>query len=177
MNDSTSKRYPRRGFASMDPQRVREIASQGGQSAHKHGPCTQVDERGSQQGRPPRRARAQGQARREEGGTAMTANTDGVPAPHDPLRQAAEQFVASCKDGNVADLIDYYEEIFTEALGVAPPHPPLAQGFDGSAVRPGPNHSTIEIWYDTEDQARAAHKVIRDLIDASGVKTPLEGQR
>jgi DNA (cytosine-5)-methyltransferase 1 len=40
-------------------------------------------------------------------------------APHDPLRQAAEQFVASCKDGNVADLIDYYEEIFTEALGVA----------------------------------------------------------
>jgi hypothetical protein len=48
---------------------------------------------------------------------------------------------------------------------------PLAEGFDGSAVRPGPNHSTIEIWYDTEEQARAAHKVIRDLIDgAAGMR-------
>jgi DNA-binding CsgD family transcriptional regulator len=35
----------------------------------------------------------------------------------DPLRQAAEQFLASCKDGNVADLAGYYEDIFTEALG------------------------------------------------------------
>jgi hypothetical protein len=59
--------------------------------------------------------------------------------------------------------------------GVAPSHPPLSQGFDGSAVRPGPNHSTIEIWYDTEEQARAAHKVIRDLIDASGVKEDQRG--
>jgi hypothetical protein len=56
-----------------------------------------------------------------------------------------------------------------EPAGVAPSDASLAEGFDGSTVRPGANHSTIEIWYDTEEQARAAHKVIRALIDASGV--------
>lgn len=37
---------------------------------------------------------------------------------------------------------------------------PPQEGFDGSTVRVGPNHSTIEIWYDTEAQARAAHRAI-----------------
>jgi hypothetical protein len=36
--------------------------------------------------------------------------------PHDPLRSAAEQFLASCKDGNVPELLDYYADIFKEAL-------------------------------------------------------------
>lgn len=42
----------------------------------------------------------------------------------------------------------------------------MIEGFDGSAVRPGPNHTTIEVWYDTEAQARAAHEAIRNLIYA-----------
>lgn len=33
----TEKRYPKRGFASMDPARQREIASQGGITAHRMG--------------------------------------------------------------------------------------------------------------------------------------------
>ena len=33
------------------------------------------------------------------------------------LKNAAEQFIASCGDGNVADLLDYYEDIFRDALG------------------------------------------------------------
>lgn len=32
------------------------------------------------------------------------------------LTSAAEQFLASCQDGDVKDLIDYYQDIFTEAL-------------------------------------------------------------
>jgi hypothetical protein len=56
------------------------------------------------------------------------------------------------------------------AAGVnAPVEPNLAEGFDGSSVRAGPNHSTIEIWYDTHDQAVAAHKFFNDLVDAAGV--------
>lgn len=52
----------------------------------------------------------------------------------------------------------------------------LTDGFDGSAVRPGPNHSTIEIWYDTEAQANAARKVILELIDSAyGVALPATG--
>lgn len=43
----------------------------------------------------------------------------------------------------------------------------LTDGFDGSAVRVGPNHSTIEIWYDTQAQARAARRVILGLIGAA----------
>jgi hypothetical protein len=34
----------------------------------------------------------------------------------DPLRKAVEQFLASYKDGNVHDMLDYYEEIFRNAL-------------------------------------------------------------
>ncbi len=34
---TTARTKSRRGFASMDPQRQREIASQGGQSAHRQG--------------------------------------------------------------------------------------------------------------------------------------------
>lgn len=52
------------------------------------------------------------------------------------------------------------------AAGVGGPLAPLADGYDGSAVRPGPNHSTVEVWYDTEAQARAAHKALVGLIDA-----------
>jgi hypothetical protein len=43
----------------------------------------------------------------------------------------------------------------------------LSDGYDGSGLIVGPNHSTIEIWYDTEDQAVAARRVILDLIDAA----------
>jgi len=39
------------------------------------------------------------------------------------LRQAAEQFVAAHKDGNVAELADYFEDIFSEALGERPEMP------------------------------------------------------
>jgi hypothetical protein len=60
-----------------------------------------------------------------------------------------------------------------DGSGVAPtPVPNLAEGFDGSSVRAGPNHSTIEIWYDTHEQAVAAHKFFNDLVDAAaGVET------
>lgn len=51
--------------------------------------------------------------------------------PHDPLRQAAEQFLASCKDGNVRELVDYYEAIFSEALSSTP-----AQGDGGTGGVP-----------------------------------------
>ena len=34
---SQKKKHPTRGFASMDPQRQREIASMGGQTAHRDG--------------------------------------------------------------------------------------------------------------------------------------------
>ena len=34
---SQRKRYPRRGFASMDPEQQRQIASSGGRTAHKKG--------------------------------------------------------------------------------------------------------------------------------------------
>lgn len=36
------------------------------------------------------------------------------------LAQAAEQFLASCKDGNAGDLLGYYAEIFSEALSGGP---------------------------------------------------------
>lgn len=39
----TTKRYPRRGFGSMDPQRQREIASAGGRTAHKKGTAHKWD--------------------------------------------------------------------------------------------------------------------------------------
>lgn len=32
------------------------------------------------------------------------------------LRAAAEQFIAAYKDGNAVDLLDYFEDIFSEAL-------------------------------------------------------------
>jgi general stress protein YciG len=35
------KKFPKRGFASMDPQRVREICSMGGQAAHRKGTAHQ----------------------------------------------------------------------------------------------------------------------------------------
>lgn len=41
----------------------------------------------------------------------------------------------------------------------------LVDGFDGIAVRVGPNHSTVEIWYDTEAQACAALLSISGLMD------------
>ncbi len=34
---SLMKRYPTRGFASMDPEKVRAIASKGGKAGHAHG--------------------------------------------------------------------------------------------------------------------------------------------
>lgn len=58
-------------------------------------------------------------------------------------------------------------------------HSELAEGFDGSTVRVGPNHSTIEIWYDTEAQARSAHGVIVQMIDealTSDAQECCEGQ-
>lgn len=36
-NDSTGKSRSRRGFAAMDPERQRQIASLGGRAAHKSG--------------------------------------------------------------------------------------------------------------------------------------------
>lgn len=40
---------------------------------------------------------------------------------HIALFNAAEQFVASCKDGDVAKLLDYYQDIFEDALKQAAP--------------------------------------------------------
>jgi hypothetical protein len=38
-------------------------------------------------------------------------------------------------------------------------------GFDGSGVSEGPNHSTVELWFDTKEQADAAHEAFLDMID------------
>lgn len=42
-----------------------------------------------------------------------------TPGPWLDLLQAAEQFLASVNDGNVADLIEYYADIFAEAVANA----------------------------------------------------------
>lgn len=55
------------------------------------------------------------------------------------------------------------------SYGVASARPNLQEGFDGSSVREGPNHSTIEIWYDTHQQAMAAHTAFLNMMDACGV--------
>jgi hypothetical protein len=53
------------------------------------------------------------------------------------------------------------------AAGALVDRPSLAEGFDGSSVRAGLNHSTIEIWYDTHEQAVAARKYFNELVDAA----------
>lgn len=57
-----------------------------------------------------------------------------------------------------------WEPLFTAP---AAPAQTWARGFDGSSVRAGPNHSTIEIWFDTHEQAIDAHKAFNDLIEAA----------
>jgi hypothetical protein len=53
----------------------------------------------------------------------------------------------------------------------------LADGFDGSAIRHGPNHSTIEFFYDSESQADAAYRAILYAIeDASCLRAEGLGQ-
>ena len=32
------------------------------------------------------------------------------------LKSAAEQFIEACSDGNVEDMLEYFEDIFKEAL-------------------------------------------------------------
>lgn len=40
---------------------------------------------------------------------------------HDPLRNAIEQFAAALKDGNAAELADYFADILRDALRATPP--------------------------------------------------------
>lgn len=60
---NTPKKPGRRGFASMDPARVREIASMGGTTAHRQGKAHQfTSEEARQAGK--RRAELAGQRRK-----------------------------------------------------------------------------------------------------------------
>jgi len=73
---------------------------------------------------------------------------------HRDARHAAAELVSAALS-RLAEI-----EAGGEAVGDA-----LADGFDGSRLHAGPNHSTIELWYDTEAQAVDAHKAINRAID------------
>jgi hypothetical protein len=77
---------------------------------------------------------------------------------------------AECPKYNNPECCDieplYSAPVAAPAAMPAEPTSPLMTGFDGSSVSAGPNHSTIEIWYDTHEQAVAAHGAILGFIEA-----------
>jgi hypothetical protein len=50
-------------------------------------------------------------------------------------------------------------------------------GFDGSGVSEGPNHSTVELWFDTKEQADAAHEAFLDMMDGDLIALPVHEMR
>lgn len=70
------KRSSSRGFASMDPQRQREIASEGGRAAHERGTAHEfTSEEAREAGRKGGQARAENRSARQRA-SAMPASSD-----------------------------------------------------------------------------------------------------
>ena len=75
------KRNSSRGFASMDPQRQREIASEGGRAAHERGTAHEfTSEEAREAGRKGGQARAENRSKRASTseGAAQSASDSGV---------------------------------------------------------------------------------------------------
>lgn len=71
------KRTSSRGFASMDPQRQREIASEGGRAAHERGTAHEfTSEEAREAGRKGGQARAENRSARQRASSAQ-ASTEG----------------------------------------------------------------------------------------------------
>lgn len=77
--DNQVKRSSSRGFASMDPQRQREIASEGGRAAHERGTAHEfTSEEAREAGRKGGQARAENRsARQRASATPMSAESAG----------------------------------------------------------------------------------------------------
>ena len=71
------KRSSGRGFASMDPQRQREIASEGGRAAHERGTAHEfTSEEAREAGRKGGQARAENRSARQRASSATPATTE-----------------------------------------------------------------------------------------------------
>ena len=72
--DTQGKRSSSRGFASMDPQRQREIASEGGRAAHERGTAHEfTSEEAREAGRKGGQARAENRSARQLASSSSTA--------------------------------------------------------------------------------------------------------
>jgi len=72
------KRSSSRGFASMDPQRQREIASEGGRAAHERGTAHEfTSEEAREAGRKGGQARAENRSARQRASAAPTSGDSG----------------------------------------------------------------------------------------------------
>ena len=72
--DNQGKRSSSRGFASMDPQRQREIASEGGRAAHERGTAHEfTSEEAREAGRKGGQARAENRSARQRASSSSTA--------------------------------------------------------------------------------------------------------
>jgi general stress protein YciG len=76
--DSGSSRKSNRGFASMDPQRQREIASEGGRAAHEKGTAHEfTSEEAREAGRKGGQARSESNRARAAAGNNTSSTTGG----------------------------------------------------------------------------------------------------
>lgn len=74
-----AKRSSGRGFASMDPQRQREIASEGGRAAHERGTAHEfTSEEAREAGRKGGQARAENRSARQRASTASDSADSGT---------------------------------------------------------------------------------------------------
>ena len=74
---SQVKRSSSRGFASMDPQRQREIASEGGRAAHERGTAHEfTSEEAREAGRKGGQARAENRSARKQASAAPVSTGD-----------------------------------------------------------------------------------------------------
>lgn len=72
--NTQAKRSSSRGFASMDPQRQREIASEGGRAAHERGTAHEfTSEEAREAGRKGGQARAENRSARQRASTGSAA--------------------------------------------------------------------------------------------------------
>lgn len=72
------KRSSSRGFASMDPQRQREIASEGGRAAHERGTAHEfTSEEAREAGRKGGQARAENRSARQRAASATPTSDEG----------------------------------------------------------------------------------------------------
>ena len=72
------KRSSSRGFASMDPQRQREIASEGGRAAHERGTAHEfTSEEAREAGRKGGQARAENRSARQRASAAQSPPVEG----------------------------------------------------------------------------------------------------